>query len=166
MFHLTCFNVEGAHDPTFGLISGQLSISGNLFRRQVYTSVIDQFSNYPKSNSLKSNSLYTLAANEHSKQRVECCAVRVGEEEFGFDGYPYFSKATSHDQVLVRLLANFPPVLCAELFAMLSKISQSPSDSSFVATLYTSGNMRYTDEDEILEMCKWTVDLVSWPTFQ
>lgn len=26
--------------------------------------------------------------------------------------------------------------------------------------------MRYTDEGEILELCKWTVDLTSLPTFQ
>ncbi|KAJ2924250.1 hypothetical protein H1R20_g12831, partial [Candolleomyces eurysporus] len=115
MFPITSFNVEGAHDPTVGLVNGQLSISGNLFRRQVFTPVIDQFSNYPKSNPLKSTSLYMLATSEHSKQRVE---------------------ATSHDQVL--------------------QISQSPSDSSSVATLYTSDssrNMRYTDEAPF------------WPTF-
>jgi hypothetical protein len=26
--------------------------------------------------------------------------------------------------------------------------------------------MRYTDEGEVLELCKWTVDLTSLPTFQ
>lgn len=43
------------------------------------------------------------------------------------------------------------------------------SDSSFVATLYTSDSdkmMRYTDEGETNELCKWTVDLSSLPTFR
>ena len=43
------------------------------------------------------------------------------------------------------------------------------ADSSFVAVLYTSDSdkiMRYTDEGEIHELCKWTVDLSSLPTFQ
>ncbi|KAH9476913.1 hypothetical protein JR316_0010829 [Psilocybe cubensis] len=42
-------------------------------------------------------------------------------------------------------------------------------DSSFVATLYTSDSdkiMRYTDEGETTELCKWTVDLSSLPTFR
>jgi len=42
-------------------------------------------------------------------------------------------------------------------------------DSSFVAVLYTSDSdklMRYTDEGETTELCKWTVDLSSLPTFQ
>jgi hypothetical protein len=42
-------------------------------------------------------------------------------------------------------------------------------DSSFVAVLYTSDSdkmMRYTDEGETAELCKWTVDLSSLPTFQ
>jgi hypothetical protein len=48
--------------------------------------------------------------------------------------------------------------------------SHSPFiDSSFVAVLYTSDSdkmMRYTDEGETAELCKWTVDLSSLPTFQ
>lgn len=42
-------------------------------------------------------------------------------------------------------------------------------DSAFVAVLYTSDTdkiMRYTDEGETSELCKWTVDLSSLPTFQ
>ncbi|RXW14951.1 hypothetical protein EST38_g10899 [Candolleomyces aberdarensis] len=40
--------------------------------------------------------------------------------------------------------------------------------SSFIVALYTSNSdniMRITDEGEILEPCKWTVDLTSMPTF-
>ena len=42
-------------------------------------------------------------------------------------------------------------------------------DSAFVATLYTSDSdkiFRYTDEGETAELCKWTVDLSSLPTFR
>ncbi|KAG7087569.1 hypothetical protein E1B28_013524 [Marasmius oreades] len=49
------------------------------------------------------------------------------------------------------------------------KYSQDAQDSSFVAVLYTSDSektMRYTDEGETSELCKWTVDLSSLPAFQ
>uniref|UniRef100_A0A0W0G1N0 Actin-like ATPase domain-containing protein n=1 Tax=Moniliophthora roreri TaxID=221103 RepID=A0A0W0G1N0_MONRR len=49
------------------------------------------------------------------------------------------------------------------------KYSQNVQDSSFVAVLYTSESdkiMRYTDEGETTELCKWTVDLSSLPAFQ
>lgn len=42
-------------------------------------------------------------------------------------------------------------------------------DSFFVAVLYTSESdkiMRYNDEGETIELCKWTVDLSSLPAFQ
>ena len=43
------------------------------------------------------------------------------------------------------------------------------ADSTFVAVLYTSDServMRYTDEGETSELCKWTVDLSTLPSFQ
>ncbi|OCH88943.1 actin-like ATPase domain-containing protein [Obba rivulosa] len=48
------------------------------------------------------------------------------------------------------------------------KFSQTPQDRMFVATLFTSDTdkiMRYTDEGETTELCKWTVDLGVLPTF-
>ncbi|KAJ3572787.1 hypothetical protein NP233_g2855 [Leucocoprinus birnbaumii] len=42
-------------------------------------------------------------------------------------------------------------------------------DTTFVATLFTSDAntiMRYTDEGETTELCKWTVDLSSLPSFR
>lgn len=42
MFHFNCFNVEDPHDPSVGLIDGQLSIPGNLLRREVFDPVIGQ----------------------------------------------------------------------------------------------------------------------------
>ena len=43
------------------------------------------------------------------------------------------------------------------------------ADKIFTATLYVSENdrvMRYTDEGELTELCKWSVDLSSLPVFQ
>jgi len=41
-------------------------------------------------------------------------------------------------------------------------------DTTFVTTLYTSDSstiMRYADEGETTELCRWTVDLSSLPSF-
>ncbi|KAF9508050.1 hypothetical protein BS47DRAFT_1373741 [Hydnum rufescens UP504] len=49
------------------------------------------------------------------------------------------------------------------------KFSATPQDRNFVAVLYTSDSdkiMRYTDEGETFELCRWTVDLGSLPGFQ
>ncbi|KAG2143858.1 actin-like ATPase domain-containing protein [Suillus cothurnatus] len=49
------------------------------------------------------------------------------------------------------------------------KFSQNGQDCIFVAVLYTSDSdkmMRYTDEGETMELCRWTVNLNSLPTFQ
>jgi hypothetical protein len=45
MFHFTCFNVEDPHDPSVGLIDGQLTIPGNLLRREVFDPVIGEVCN-------------------------------------------------------------------------------------------------------------------------
>jgi len=42
MFHFTCFNVDDPHDPSVGLINGQLSIPGLLLRREVFDPVVQQ----------------------------------------------------------------------------------------------------------------------------
>ena len=42
MFHYTCFNVEDPHDPSVGLIHGDLAIPGNLLRREVFDPVVQQ----------------------------------------------------------------------------------------------------------------------------
>ena len=41
-FHFTCFNPDDPHDPSVGLINGQLSIPGNLLRREVFDPVVNQ----------------------------------------------------------------------------------------------------------------------------
>lgn len=42
MFHFTTFNVEDPHDPSVGLINGELAIPGNLLRREVFDPVVSQ----------------------------------------------------------------------------------------------------------------------------
>jgi hypothetical protein len=42
MFYFTCFNVEDPHDPSVGLIHGQLGIPGSLLRQRVFDPVVDQ----------------------------------------------------------------------------------------------------------------------------
>ncbi|KAH9476914.1 Heat shock 70 kDa protein 12B [Psilocybe cubensis] len=42
MFHFTCFNVDDPHDPSVGLINGELSIPGILLRREVFDPVVNE----------------------------------------------------------------------------------------------------------------------------
>ncbi|KAF8150922.1 actin-like ATPase domain-containing protein [Crassisporium funariophilum] len=54
------------------------------------------------------------------------------------------------------------------IITKFSKWSQSIKDGQFVAMLYTSDSpkvMRYTDEGNLEELCKWSVDLTSLPHF-
>lgn len=43
-FSFTCFNTEDPDDPSVGLINGELSIPGNLLRREVFDPVVNQVS--------------------------------------------------------------------------------------------------------------------------
>jgi hypothetical protein len=47
MFHFTCFNVDDPDDPSVGLVDGQLSIPGNLLRREVFDPVIEEVCKAP-----------------------------------------------------------------------------------------------------------------------
>ncbi|KAI0752193.1 actin-like ATPase domain-containing protein [Fomes fomentarius] len=42
MFHFTCFNVEDPDDPAVGLVNGEVTIPGNLLRREVFDPVVNQ----------------------------------------------------------------------------------------------------------------------------
>ncbi len=42
MFNFTCFNVEDTDDPNVGLQNGDLTIPGNLLRREVFDPVVQQ----------------------------------------------------------------------------------------------------------------------------
>ena len=41
-FNFTCFNVGDPDDPRAGLVNGELSIPGNLLRREVFDPVVNQ----------------------------------------------------------------------------------------------------------------------------
>ncbi|KAI0085598.1 actin-like ATPase domain-containing protein [Irpex rosettiformis] len=42
MFHFTCFNTDDPHDPTVGLVHGDLAIPGVLLRREVFDPVVHE----------------------------------------------------------------------------------------------------------------------------
>lgn len=42
MFHFTCFNVEDPDDSAVGLVNGEVTIPGNLLRREVFDPVVNQ----------------------------------------------------------------------------------------------------------------------------
>lgn len=45
MFHFTCFNTDDPHDPSVGLIHGDLAIPGVLLRREVFDPVVHEVRN-------------------------------------------------------------------------------------------------------------------------
>ncbi|CUA69590.1 hypothetical protein RSOLAG22IIIB_08597 [Rhizoctonia solani] len=60
------------------------------------------------------------------------------------------------------------PIPHSPPFLLIWIDTDTGADSKFVAVLYTSEServMRYTDEDEMSELCKWTVDLSTLPSF-
>ncbi|KAG2006050.1 hypothetical protein CC2G_002398 [Coprinopsis cinerea AmutBmut pab1-1] len=78
MFHFTCFNVEDPHDPSVGLINGQLSIPGNLLRREVFDPVVNEVLQLIEDQLAKVDQpIHALllvggfAGSEYLKQRVE-----------------------------------------------------------------------------------------------
>lgn len=78
MFHFTCFNVEDPHDPSVGLVNGQLSIPGILLRKEVFDPVVNQVIQLIEDQILRVeqnvNALLLVggfAGSEYLKQRVE-----------------------------------------------------------------------------------------------
>ena len=45
MFHFTCFNTDDPHDPSVGLVHGDLAIPGVLLRREVFDPVVHEVGN-------------------------------------------------------------------------------------------------------------------------
>ncbi|CAA7262612.1 unnamed protein product [Cyclocybe aegerita] len=226
MFHFTCFNVDDPHDPSVGLINGQLSIPGNLLRREVFDPVVNQVIQLIEEQiSQVDQPIHALllvggfAGSEYLKQRVQDqfgARIRViarppdadtatlrGAATYGLARRPLVSSVIAPRSYLMKVKlpaeqedwlkrpayirnndAGVP--ICENrlqylvskgailrkgqrLTTKFCKFSQSAQDSSFVATLYTSDSekmMRYTDEGETTELCKWTVDLSSLPTFR
>ncbi|PPR00589.1 hypothetical protein CVT26_009864 [Gymnopilus dilepis] len=253
-FHFTCFNVDDPHDPSVGLINGQLSIPGNLLRREVFDPVINEVIQLIEDQLARVDQpIHALllvggfAGSEYLKQRVQeqfqaripviarppdaDTATLRGAAAYGLARRPLVSSVVAPRSYLMkvklpaeqedwlkrpayiknndagvpicenrlqylvskgailrkgqRLITKFWYVIYNDAFFIIfpsiphtvltsfstvhSKFSKSAQDSSFVATLYTSDSdkiMRYSDEGETNELCKWTVDLSSLPTFQ
>ncbi|KAF8970592.1 hypothetical protein BDZ97DRAFT_1790034 [Flammula alnicola] len=226
MFHFTCFNVEDPHDPSVGLINGQLSIPGNLLRREVFDPVVNEVLQLIEEQIARVDQpIHALllvggfAGSEYLKQRVQDqfgsrirtiarppdadTATLRGAAAYGLARRPLVSSVIAPRSYLMKVKLpaeqedwskrpayirnNDAGVAICEnrlqylvskgailrkgqrLTTKFCKFSQSAQDSSFVATLYTSDSdkmMRYTDEGETNELCKWTVDLSSLPTFR
>ncbi|KAJ2930892.1 hypothetical protein H1R20_g6205, partial [Candolleomyces eurysporus] len=182
---------EDPHDPTVGLINGGLSIPANLLRTDVFDRVTDQVLQLLKEQIPRVDQpIHALllvegfAGSEHLKQ---CAEQQFGKSVpfiarlSGADT----AKLRSATQYGLAKRSLVSMVMCIlprqRLTTKFCRFSESPSvtatppypnlrtptnpnwliDFSFIATLYTSDSMRYTDEDEILELCKWPVDLTS-----
>ncbi|KAF8064184.1 hypothetical protein FPV67DRAFT_1629198 [Lyophyllum atratum] len=226
MFHFTCFNVEDPHDSSVGLIDGQLTIPGNLLRREVFDPVVGEVLHLIEEQIRKLDQRIDalllvggFAGSEYLKQRVEeqfSSRIKViarpadadtatlrGAARYGLARRTLVSSVIAPRSYIMRVKlpadqedwlkrpayirnndAGVP--ICENrlqylvskgailrkgqrLTTKFCKYSQSNQDSTFIAVLYTSDTekiMRYTDEGETSELCKWTVDLSSLPTFQ
>jgi hypothetical protein len=226
MFLFTCFNPEDPHDPSVGLVNGQLAIPGNLLRREVFDPVVNEVMQLIEEQIARVDQpIHALllvggfAGSEYLKQRVHDqfnsrvrliarppdadTATLRGAAAYGLARRPLVSSVIAPRSYLMKvklpaeqedwlkrpayIRSNDAGVSICEnrlqylvskgailrkgqrLTTKFCKYSQSAQDSSFVATLYTSDTdklMRYTDEGETTELCKWTVDLSSLPTFK
>ncbi|KAI0033033.1 actin-like ATPase domain-containing protein [Vararia minispora EC-137] len=226
MFNFNCFNVEDPDDPTVGLVNGELSIPGNLIRRQVFDPVVEEvlalIEEQARRVKHRIDALLLVggfSASNYLFHRVEekfrstikviarpddadTATVRGGAK-YGLAQRPLVSSIIAPRAYMVKVklpaepedLLKRPAYVVRNNAGMPScenrlqylvakgailrkgqkirtkfcKFSQTPQDRTFVATLYTSDSdeiMRYTDEAEATELCKWTVDLGVLPSFQ
>ncbi|KII84108.1 hypothetical protein PLICRDRAFT_168186 [Plicaturopsis crispa FD-325 SS-3] len=226
MFHFTCFNVEDPHDPSVGLINGELAIPGNLLRREVFDPVIDQaldlIEDQTKKIDQRIDALLLVggfSGSDYLFKRVEAqfgsrikviarpsdmdTATVRGAAQYGLSRRPLVSSVIAPRSYLMKVKLPADPEdwmkrpayisqnnagvsICENRLQYLvqkgailrkgqrvrtkfCKFSQTSQDSTFVAVLFTSDSdkvFRYTDEGETIELCKWTVNLGSLPTFQ
>ncbi|KAF8272697.1 hypothetical protein EI94DRAFT_1769673 [Lactarius quietus] len=226
MFNFTCFNVEDPHDPQVGLFNGELSIPGNLLRREVFDPVVNQALELIEEQMKKVNqridalllvggfsgSTYLFKrVQERFGGRVKVIArpsdadtaTGRGAAQYGLARRPLVSSVVAPRSYMMKVKLPAEPEdfmkrpayvsqnnagvsICENRLQYLvakgailrkgqkiktkfCKYSQTPHDRVFVATMYTSDAdniMRYTDEGETVELCKWTVDIGSLPSFQ
>ncbi|THH09897.1 hypothetical protein EW146_g8542 [Bondarzewia mesenterica] len=224
MFNFTCFNVEDPDDPSVGLINGELSIPGNLLRREVFDPVVNQvlelIEDQMKKIDQRIDALLLVggfSGSEYLFKRVEeqfgarvkvitrpsdaDTATARGAAQYGLARRPLVSSVVAPRSYIMKVKLpadaedlmkrpayitqnNAGVPICENRLQYLvakgailrkGKFSQSGQgarafcDRIFVATLYTSDIdkiMRYTDEGETTELCKWTVDIGSLPSFQ
>ncbi|KAI6046624.1 actin-like ATPase domain-containing protein [Pisolithus marmoratus] len=217
-FHFTCFNPEDPHDPSVGLINGELAIPGTLIRREVFDPVVNQvlelIEDQHKRVDQRIDALLLVggfAGSEYLFKKVEerfSAKMRViarpsdadtatvrGATLYGLSRKMVVSTVIAPRSYIMKVKlpaepedwikrpayikennANLP--ICENRLQYLvvkgailrkGKFSQNGQDCNFVAVLYTSDTdklMRYTDEGETMELCKWTVDLSTLPSFQ
>ncbi|KAF9006946.1 hypothetical protein BDQ17DRAFT_1423037 [Cyathus striatus] len=228
MFHFNCFNVEDPHDPSVGLVNGQLSVPGILLRKEVFDPVISQVLQLIEEQirrvEQKVDALLLVggfAGSHYLKQRVEeqfSSRVRIiarppdadtatlrGAAQYGLARRPLVSAVVAPRSYIMKVKLpaeqedwlkrpayirnnDAGAAICENRLqylvskgAIIRKGQRLQTKfckflnllkaaySSFVAVLYTSDSdkiMRYTDEGETTELCKWTVDLSSLPTFR
>jgi len=226
MFNFTCFNVEDPHDPQVGLFNGELSIPGNLLRREVFDPVVNEALELVEEQMKKVNqridalllvggfsgSTYLFKrVQERFGGRVKVIArpsdadtaTGRGAAQYGLARRPLVSSVVAPRSYMMKVKLPAEPEdsmrrpayvsqnnagvpICENRLQYLvakgailrkgqkiktkfCKYSQTPHDRIFVATMYTSDAdkiMRYTDEGETVELCKWTVDIGSLPSFQ
>ncbi|KIM65535.1 hypothetical protein SCLCIDRAFT_1212271 [Scleroderma citrinum Foug A] len=225
-FHFTCFNVEDPHDPTVGLINGELAIPGNLIRREVFDPVVNQVLELIEEQSKRMEQRIDalllvggFAGSEYLFGRVEerfSSRIKVigrpsdadtatlrGAALYGLSRKLVVSTVIAPRSYIMKVKLPAEPEdwikrpayirensasvpICENRLQYLvvkgailrkgqrvktkfCKFSQSGQDCNFVAVLYTSDTdkfMRYTDEGETTELCKWTVDLSTLPSFR
>jgi len=226
MFHFTCFNVDDPDDPSVGLVNGELSIPGNLLRREVFDPVVNQVLELLEEQLRRvdqridalllvggfSGSEYLFKrVDDQFSNRIKVIArpsdadtaTCRGAAQYGLARRPLVSSVIAPRSYLMKVKLpadqedwqkrpayikqnNAGVSICENRLQYLvtkgailrkgqrvqtkfCKFSQSPQDRLFVAILYTSDSdrvMRYTDEGETNELCKWTVDLGNLPSFQ
>ncbi|KAI0255423.1 actin-like ATPase domain-containing protein [Lactifluus subvellereus] len=226
MFNFTCFNVEDPDDPQVGLFNGELSIPGNLLRREVFDPVVSQALELIEEQMKKVNQRIDalllvggFSGSGYLFKRVEeqfggrvrviarpsdaDTATARGAAQYGLARRPLVSSVVAPRSYMMKVKlpaeqedfmrrpayvsqnnAGIP--ICENRLQYLvakgailrkgqkiktkfCKYSHTPHDRVFVATMYTSDAdkiMRYTDEGETVELCKWTVDIGSLPSFQ
>ncbi|KAI9512146.1 actin-like ATPase domain-containing protein [Russula earlei] len=224
MFNFTCFNVEDPDDLRVGLFNGELSIPGNLLRREVFDPVVNQALELIEEQIKKVNQhidalllVGGFSGSGYLFKRVEerfgarvkviarpsdaDTATARGAAQYGLARRPLVSSVVAPRSYMMKVKLpaetedfmkrpayvsqnNAGVAICENRLqylvakgAILRKgqkiktkfcTSMSP-DRIFVATMYTSDAdkiMRYTDEGETVELCKWTVDIGSLPSFQ
>jgi len=226
MFNFTCFNVEDPDDAQVGLFNGELSIPGNLLRREVFDPVVNQALGLIEDQMKKVNqrvdalllvggfsgSAYLFKkVEEQFGSRVKVIArpsdadtaTARGAAQYGLARRPLVSSVVAPRSYMMKVKLpadqddfmkrpayvsqnNAGVAICENRLQYLvakgailrkgqkiktkfCKYSQTQHDRVFVATMYTSDAdkiMRYTDEGETVELCKWTVDIGSLPSFQ
>ncbi|PPQ68984.1 hypothetical protein CVT25_009169 [Psilocybe cyanescens] len=188
MFHFTCFNVEDPHDPSVGLINGQLSIPGVLLRREVFDPVVNEVLQLIEDQIARVDQpIHALllvggfAGSEYLKQRVQeqfSSRIRViarppdadtatlrGAAAYGLARRPLVSSVIAPRSYLMKARVKLP----AEQEDWLKRPAYIRNNDAGVPICENSDSdkiMRYTDEGETSELCKWTVDLSSLPTFR